>query len=346
MPYNPIMPSMKLTAQDMGVPDYVQALQSGLQTASDVYKPRRASEDLLAQMLANKMNKPKAEGAQLSFDTDIGYKQALTNAANRPPQMSGEAAQLFALRNQFPEGSPDRASIDAMIAQKARGAAGTTVYDPTTGNPLVQIGGAAGKSGGGTFFNPVTGEMTSQPTGATASNLQQRVVGAEALKPYLDKVTESMPQFQNPMTQASLLGQKVANAFGGQNFPLPSEKAAGKAAIKEASEGMLKTFGLNATGANRQAMEDILTPHFGESPEGYKNRVQEQAATYAKNQELASSALRGGINIGKASNQAAPKERPVAAGKIRVYFPDGPHVIPRSLLEEAKRSGATLEREL
>lgn len=73
MAYTPVMPNMKLSAQDMGVPDYMTALQQGLQGAADVYKPRKASEDLLAQMLSNKMNKPKAEHAveQESLDRQI-----------------------------------------------------------------------------------------------------------------------------------------------------------------------------------------------------------------------------------------------------------------------------------
>ena len=285
-------------AQASGQPDYIKALQSGLQAASDIYKPRKASEDLLSQMLTNKMNKPKAEGAQLSFDTDIGYKQALTNQANRPAAVTGELPLLFQLRNSLPEGV-DRDRVDRMIDMKSRGSNGTTVFDPTSGNPLVQIGGMGGKSGGGTFVNPQTGEMTSQPTGATATNLQSRVVGTEAIKPYINKIIETLPQFQNPLTKAKVYGEKLSNAILGTNYKLPSQQAAGKAAIKETSEGLMKAFGLNATGANREAMEEIVTPHFGESPEGYSDRVQEQAKAYAQNQELASSSLRGGIKIDK-----------------------------------------------
>ena len=346
MAYSPFKIGYKLSPEGVsGHPNYQKALQdtyANIQGAYDTaYKPKNLSEQLLAAQLANKINKPKAENAQLSFDTDIGYKQALTNQANRPPAITGETAQLFALRDSLPAGA-DRDKVDQIISLKARGSNGTTVYDPKTGNPLVQIGGAFGKSGGGTFINPETGEATSQPTGSTATNLQQRIVGTETVKPYLNKIVETLPQFQNPLTQASLYGQKLANAFGGQNFPLPSQKASGKAAIKEASEGMLKSFGLNATGANRQAMEDILTPHFGESEQGYRDRVLEQAQAYVQNQQQAKQALTGGINL----NQKTQQLNPVPKGKVRVYFPDGPHLIPTKLLDEALKSGATISQEL
>lgn len=90
MAYSPIMPNMKLTPEDMGVPNYMNALLQGMQgsqqAAKTVNTPRQLSEQYLQSVLANKINGPKSEGAQLAFDTDIGYKQALTNQANRTSQ--------------------------------------------------------------------------------------------------------------------------------------------------------------------------------------------------------------------------------------------------------------------
>lgn len=344
MAYTPIVNAFRLSGPEAGgQPDYADALMKGFNTAEAAVKPRSASEQLLGQMLMNKIRQPYAQNAQEDYETQRDYKRAMMQKALHP-ELTGETAQLFRLRDSLPSGQ-DRDRVDQIIARKAAGSAGTTVFDPSTGNPLVQIGGQGGKSGGGTFINPATGEITSQPTGGTTTNLQGRVVGAEALKPYLEKVVDTLPQFQNPLTKASGYGQKISNAILGTDFPLPSEEAAGKAAIKEASEGMIKTFGLNATGANRHAMEQILKPRFGESPEGYASRVREQAEAYAKNQELAKSSLRGGIKL----NPEQPTIKNVIgvpAGKIRVFFPDGPHVIPKKLLQDAIKAGATLEQEI
>jgi len=339
------LPGIPFQATSTGTPDYGQALRSGFQTYNEgvdsSYKPKNMAEALLARQLENKMNRAKADYAQPMAEAELGLRQAQLRQAGQPSPATGELAQLFKLRESFPEGSPDRASVESVIANKSAGGQGTTVFDPTSGNPLVKIGGSASSrgTGGATYMNPQTGAITSAPTTGTATNLQGRVVGGEALKPYIGKIIETLPQFQDPMTHASLLGQKLANALGGQNFPLPSQKAGGKAAIKEASEGMIKTFGLNATGANRQAMEDILAPQFGESPQGYASRVQEQAGAYADNQQLAKDALGGGIKVGS----SRPSVDQVPAGKIRVFFPDGPHIIPDRLLADAQRAGATLE---
>jgi hypothetical protein len=68
--------------QATGNPSYFDALMRGLQGAQEVAKtvntPRQLSENYLATTLANRMNRPMAEGAQLAFDTDIDYKKAQT----------------------------------------------------------------------------------------------------------------------------------------------------------------------------------------------------------------------------------------------------------------------------
>lgn len=57
MVYSPIMPNMKLTAEDMGTPNYMNALLQGLQGAQQAAKtintPRQLSEDYLKTVLAN-----------------------------------------------------------------------------------------------------------------------------------------------------------------------------------------------------------------------------------------------------------------------------------------------------
>ena len=113
MAYSPIMPNMKLSAADMGVPDYADALRKGFQTSADVYKPRRASEDLLAQMLANKMNQPKAERADEFAQADLNYKNALSKQAemglnpfNRLSGVARDAYSIELLRNQLGENHP------------------------------------------------------------------------------------------------------------------------------------------------------------------------------------------------------------------------------------------------
>lgn len=84
MVYSPVMGNFRLSGQEAGgQPDYGQALREGFQTSADVYKPKSASESLLAQMLQNKMNIPKAEHAEENERLGRMLQQAHINQANR-----------------------------------------------------------------------------------------------------------------------------------------------------------------------------------------------------------------------------------------------------------------------
>jgi hypothetical protein len=86
MVYSPVMGGFKLSAQDMGAPDYAQALQKGFQTAADVYKPRLASEKLLEQMIKNKFL-PRSEEAR------IGNQEAHTGLLGQQSKYYGPNIQ-------------------------------------------------------------------------------------------------------------------------------------------------------------------------------------------------------------------------------------------------------------
>lgn len=53
-----------LTKEQTGIPDYAKALQAGMQTAADVYKPQTMQAQLLQRMLQNKIDSPKAQDAE------------------------------------------------------------------------------------------------------------------------------------------------------------------------------------------------------------------------------------------------------------------------------------------
>ena len=113
MAYTPIMPNMKLTAQDMGGADYMKAIQKGFQGAADVYKPQTAASTLLEKMLKNKISQPYADNANEWFQADLGYKQALAEQARRGgspfASLMGPAREAYSLeilKNQLGEDSP------------------------------------------------------------------------------------------------------------------------------------------------------------------------------------------------------------------------------------------------
>lgn len=350
----------KLTAGDMGVPDYGEALRKGFQTSADVYKPSTAASNLLAKMLENKINQPKAEGAQLSFDTDIGYKQALTNAANRKP-MGSEIAQLFAMRNNLPEGSPDRATIDAILTQKAQPKNGFQLsVDPETGAlTSVSVGGTGGRSGGGSvqsidengnpiILSPATpASKTAQQTQGSATAARQ-AVEKEATMPYVGfGGTVGMGQdYYNYLKGDKAAGERLAQAAAMASF------------APDLAQNQLKAQGANPTipaiqhqlQAIKQGWANGTDKIINNLPPELQARAKEIHAGWMDKIGAAKQvhAARGfPVSVpNRQENKTTTKEKPVPEGKIRVYFPDGPHVIPRGLLAEAQRSGATLKKEL
>ena len=70
----------KLTAADMGVPDYANALRKGFQTAADVYKPSSAAAGLLDAMLKNKHSQIINQYLPRSEEARIGHNEALGEA--------------------------------------------------------------------------------------------------------------------------------------------------------------------------------------------------------------------------------------------------------------------------
>ncbi len=191
--FNLVNGATPLTGQQAGGgPSYMDALMKGFQganlAAETAVKPQSLSEALLQAQLKNAHDRTINKYLPQSQEADINYKNAQTglvpyhqrlleaqaNAANNP-KMTGEAAQLFQLRNSLPPGK-DRDRVDQMITQKSLGSAGTQLtVDPETGAVSFSQGGS-GRSGGG---NMVTTDqngnkvVVSKPTSGTSGQLQQ-----------------------------------------------------------------------------------------------------------------------------------------------------------------------------
>lgn len=336
----------KLTAEDMGATDYGQALRSGFNTFSKMiesaYKPKTMAEALLAQQLSNKINKPKAEHAEEITLADLAHTQAGTNSLNAntglvpfhrqlleaqtkkalrpektPLDAYGKAVELYHhYADMYGQDSKEAQDAAKNIENVLAGKNGITVIDPVTGNPMVQIGGSSGgRSGGGKTFQTQEGEILQQPTQQILSQLQNRVVGERLVKPYIESIVKTLPQFQSKWTQAEEFGSGIINKWFGGDIDLPSQLAEGKASLGLAAEGMLRQFGLNATGHNLKRMEQILTPGENESKDGYKRRAIKQSIQFAKNSLEAQLQASRGIGVGNAPGKSITIDRLNEPGK-------------------------------
>lgn len=161
MVYSPVMGGFKLSAQDMGAPDYAQALQKGFETA---YKPRQLSEDLLAKHLSNKYAAFKAtpsyQDAMLSFlrgqgahmwgqTQNLESERALREAqAKQVTQKGNLDAQKMGLLHDWVSGTePQKSNVSYENEDQpsAMGAIYNADYEPQSGDGnyknVSQVGG-------------------------------------------------------------------------------------------------------------------------------------------------------------------------------------------------------------
>jgi hypothetical protein len=105
MVYNPVMPNMKLSAGDMGVPDYMNALRQGMAGAREatetMYKPKNMAEALLQAQLKNKHDQvinqylPRSEEARIgNTEADKAGKNILNKYLPR-----SELARILGIEN-------------------------------------------------------------------------------------------------------------------------------------------------------------------------------------------------------------------------------------------------------
>lgn len=339
----------KLNAADMGGfggIDLGQAIKSGLENAEYLEKLRNAP--LRKQLLQSELESAPFKQQLL---------QAQAQAAMRPKPIAGKISQLEQLRDRFAPGSDQYKLYDTAFRNALAGQQGITVFDPQ-GNPMVQIGGSSGgKAGAGGIYQSPTGTQYQTPTKAAQTNLQQRIVGQELVEPYIQNMIKTLPQFQSAWTRGQSSTEGFANRWLGTNFKLPSELQEGIASKGLAAEGMLKEFGLNATGKNLQRMESILTPGKDESTEGYKERASRQAMQFLQTKLKAQALSRSGIpvketkietrmpeNKGSGTNEKIDlSQYDIPPGYILLYKNGKPRVFPPELVNQKLTEGYDYE---
>jgi hypothetical protein len=167
--------------------------------------------------------------------------------------------------------------------------------DPRMGS---RLGGA-----GGTYTNPQTGQIVSTDTTTQASRDQRAIAGAENIKDYLSKAILTLPQYQTATQKGGVGAQKLSNFLFGTNYDGPSKQAEGQAAVQEAAEGFINSFGLNATNENVNKAISIMTPKFGESTAQATARMQRQLQDFVSQEQRAKDRLASGNEVGQAAPQ-------------------------------------------
>ena len=364
MPINLPGVPFKLTSKDMGGFDVGDALSQGLNLNKQFQEartmPNKLAEELLAAQLGNKVNAAKAKYAEKNEAANLALTEANTNKANRPIELNTYDKALRGYENFIQTHDPksqeaqDYKSYVDRIRQGSKGISITT--DPETGTPMIQIGGSGGggNKGGSLLQNPVTGETYSSPTGAVSTNLQNRIIGEEQLKPIVDNIVETVPQFQSGWTklQSKLEGSlnEWAPKFWGVDYDLPSQQQKAQSLLSQSAESMVKLYGLHANARNVAEVKNILDPAEGESSEGYKRRVNDQIEQWAQAKKTAEGQLAHGIKVADKNANANKKVKKynlsdydAPAGSIGLWKEGELYFFPPDLVKKKLSQGYSYE---
>jgi hypothetical protein len=164
---------------------------------------------------------------------------------------------------------------------------------------------------GGTYTDSKTGQVISTDTSKMASQDQQTIAAMQRVEPQIDRIVNTLPQFQHANVKAQSYLQGVGNTFFGTDYRLPSKQAEGEAALESSPEALLKAFGLNVTDQSLSMMRKTVEPMRGESPSGYKERVLNQLQEMRMFQSQSKNRLMNGIVLNdENTHQEAAKTTP------------------------------------
>jgi hypothetical protein len=238
---------------------------------------------------------PQLTGAQ------IAQLQAQTGLTGQQSSWYGRLTQSEIAKNQ------------AEAAKAGQADNGIIMYD-ANGNPIVQIGGSGGSGArnGGRLGTDANGNVVSELTSSNKTAVQNRKIGEDVVKPFIDQIVANVPQFQTAGKRAQSAVSGVFNQAGladwqdnnpitqlvGLNSNLPSQQATGQSAIINSTEGLVKALGLRPTDQQTAMIQKALAPQPGESEKGYRTRVLSFAQTLSDNTNNAQKMLATGINTG------------------------------------------------
>lgn len=300
-----------------GWPSFIESLSKGYQLAQMPQQVRdqnalRQAQLSKAQSEAQyypQMQQAALESQQQQNQYNPSIWDSQINESNAKTGLTNQQTRLY------PQLTASEISKNNAEAAKARqGENGIFVGVDDKGNPIVQIGGSGsgGARSGGRLGTDSEGNITSELTTGNKTTIQNRKIGEDIAAPFIKQIIDTLPQFQTATKRTQSAVSGVANQIGLSNFidnnpyaqifgldsTLPSQKAAGEAALTSAAEGLLKASALHNTGENFTKIRKVVEPVRGESAKGYEDRIRAYFKTIEKNTGDSQKKLATGIPTG------------------------------------------------
>ena len=268
----------------------------------------------LAQQQGLDLGQENIQSKQIANQSAPGLNAALLNQRNAQASLYGQQANKYGA---LTDSQINRNNAEAAKAGQPTNGVAITGYDEQ-GRPIIQVGGSGGTSArnGGRTGVDENGNIVSELTQGNKTAIQNKVIGQEVVKPFLDEVIKNVPQFQTPERKAQLAASSIFNQFGlakwqdnnpyaqtfGLSSNLPSQKAAGDAAITNSVEGLLKQMNLKANDQQVAMVQKALAPQPGESESGYRDRATKFIQDLDTNTNSGKKFLATGVNTGVNTN--------------------------------------------
>jgi len=279
-----------------GLIDWLKSLGGGSQTANQAAAP------MASQSPANNNPAPMQQTGSTGSGVNSGYSYNPdgTNTVASPAEQKAVADKDTGFEtddnstnnaanntNQTSPISPQQVANNLRLRSQMQ----------QTGN--VMTGGGKGVGQGTVYPDPVTGDMYSSLESKNVAPTQASILATQRVAPYLGNLAENYEKSFG-LAHSIEAGVEGLGSFitgGHMNTPHLSAYQQTTADRKAASEALIRDFALNATGGNREALEDMLQNAPGESPDSYTARLKWIYNSFKTRDKAGRDALLHGIKL-------------------------------------------------
>lgn len=269
--------------------------------------PQQLQAQLQQQLLANQMSQAKAKYAPQMAQAQLQQAQARAQMAGRSPaaatqivqtpqgyaQVNKQTGQVSMLTD--PQGKPLMGAQKGMaitsqpgggfqittggVSPSLAGQGVTTSQVDPSGNVTVLPSAHSTRSmGGGTLFDPTTGNAVSVPTSQSASKFQQALTSEQLATPAITKIYNDVaPLIGSGHMMRKGLGY-AGRMVGIDDPKLDAYQSALTTEIPQSADQILKSMNLNMSTDNRRAMQNTIEPRWYDTSNSYGRRMADTLA--------------------------------------------------------------------